>query len=82
MWNLGILKRIEFYYAFSLGILHTLLFKGSPLKKNQIQKSTYLSNLKWLALLLGKLLELIARKVAVGRMEELEGKVLIEKHLY
>lgn len=29
-----------------------------------------------------KSLGLIARKVAVGRMEDLDGHVLIEKHLY
>lgn len=42
----------------------------------------YVHILKWFPLLPGKSLGLIARKVAFGRMEDLEGQALIEKHLF
>lgn len=42
----------------------------------------YVHILKWFPLLLRKSLGLIATKVAVGRMEDLEGQALTEKHLY
>jgi len=52
--------------------------KGSLLKKKKkikkILKAIDPSSLKLFSLLLRKLLELIARKVAVGRMEEFKDK--------